>query len=180
MNTQVFLIIAGYIHRSDPQQLTKLSGSSAYLNAISNRLSASLPRSTILGMIVGTAISELVDPKESRMNFDSEDVRSTDGQWYRSLTNIQDSIGSISDMKAAIPISKKKNSGPGAENKKSKPPQTVVHPPSSSKVVSIEEIGSSSGSEEDDLPMYAKPDSDASDSDEDPTLVRRDKPSAPV
>lgn len=179
MNTQVLLIVAGYIHRSDPRQLAKLSGSSAYLNAISNRLSASLPRSTILGMIVGTAISELVDPKERRMNFDSDDVRSAEGKWYISLTRVQDSIGLISDMKAAKPVSKKQKSRTEGENTNSKPAKTAAHPPSSSKVVSIEEVESSSDSE-DNLPMYAKPDSDASDSDEDATLVRRDKPSAPV
>lgn len=114
------------------------------------------------------------------MNFDSEDVRSADAQWYRSLTRVQDSIGSISDTKAATPVSKKKNLKSEGENKNIKPPKTTAHPPSSSKVISIEVIGSSSVSEEDDLPIYAKPDSDASDSDEDPTLVRRDKPSAPV
>lgn len=180
MNTQVFLIVAGYIHRLDPLQLAELAGSSTYLTAISNRLSASLPRSTILGMIVGTAISELVDPKERRMNFDSEDVRSAEGQWYRSLTRLQDSIGSITDMKAAIPVSKKKKSRSEAESNNGKPSTPVVQPTSSSKVVSIEEIESSSGSEEDDLPVYEKPDSDAFDSDDDPTLVQRDKPSAPV
>ena len=114
------------------------------------------------------------------MNFDSDDVRSAEGQWYRSLTRVQDFVGSISDMNAAIPGSKKKNSRSNAENINSKPAKTAAHPPSSSKVVSIEEVESSSDSEEDNLPMYAKPDSDASDSDEDATLVRRDKPSAPV
>lgn len=180
MNTQVLLIVAGYIHRSDPQQLAELAGSSTYLNAISNRLAASLPRSTVLGMLVGTAISELVDPKERRMNFGAEDVKNAEGQWYRSLTRLQDSIGSISDMKAASPVSKKNESGSKAEIISGKPSKTVVHPTSSSKIVSIEEIESGSGSEEDDFPVYEKPDSDASDSDEDPTLVQRDKPSAPV
>ena len=180
MNTQVLLVVAGYIHRSEPQQLAELARSSAYLNAISNRLSASVPRSTVLGMIVGTAISELVDPKERRMNFDSEDVRSAEGQWYRSLTKLQDSIGLVSKMKAAIPMSKKKKLKSEVEINNGKPSKTVAHPTSSTKVVSIEEIESRSGSEEDGLPMYEKPDSDASDSDEDPTLVRRDKPSAPV
>lgn len=178
MNTQVLLVVAGYIHRSDPKQLAGLAGSSTYLNAISNRLSASLPRSTILGMIVGTAISELVDPKERQMNFDSEDVRSDEGQWYRNLTRVRDPIGSISDMKAAVSASKKKKSRSEAEINNSKPSKTVAHSKPGSKIVSIEEIETSS--EDDDLPVYEKPDSDPSDSDDDPTLVQRDKPSAPV
>ncbi|EEY18593.1 conserved hypothetical protein [Verticillium alfalfae VaMs.102] len=44
----------------------------------------------------------------------------------------------------------------------------------------IEEVEDSSESEDDDLMVYNKPDDDAEDSDEDATLVRRDKPKAPV
>lgn len=177
MNAQVLLIVAGYVHRSDPQQLAELARSSTYLNAISNRLAASLPRSTILGMIVGTAVSELVDAKEKQMNFAAEEVESAEGQWYRTLTRLEDTVGSISDMKTESTLSKMKNLSPKAEAKLSK---SFVQPAPSSKIVSIEEIESGSDSEEDDLPRYEKPDSDASDSDEDPTLVQRDRPSAPV
>lgn len=180
MNTQVLLIVAGYVHRLDPQELAELARSSIYLNAISNRLAASLPRSTLLGMIVGTAVSELVDPKERRMNFTAEEVDSTEGKWYRSLTGVQDSIGSISDLKRRSPVSKRKNENSRAEVGNGKPSKSLVQPASSSKIVSIEEIESDFASEEEDLPMYEKPDSDASDTDEDPTLVQRDKPSAPV
>jgi telomere length regulation protein len=131
-------------------------------------------------MIVGTAVSELVDPMERRMNFTAEEVDSTEGKWYRSLTEVQDSIGSISDLKRGSPVSKRKNANSRAEVGNENPPKALVQPASSSKIVSIEEIESDFASEEDDLPMYEKPDSDASDTDEDPTLVQRDKPSAPV
>lgn len=180
MNTQVLLIVAGYVHRSDPQKLAELARSSTYLNAISNRLAASLPRSTVLGMIFGTAISELVDPKERRMNFDAEEVNSAEGQWHRNLTRLEDTIGLISDIETASSISQKKYPSAKAKIDIVTPSKAVVHPKSNSKIISIEEVESGSGSEEDNLPVYEKPDSDASDSEEDATLVRRDKPSAPV
>lgn len=49
----------------------------------------------------------------------------------------------------------------------------------SSKVISIEEVDDDSESE-DDLISYQKPDDDPEDSDEDPTLINRSKPKAPV
>jgi telomere length regulation protein len=128
-------------------------------------------------MIVGTAVSELADAKEKQMNFSAEEVESTEGQWYRNLTKLEDSVGSINDMKKASPLSKKRNLNSKAEVELSEP---LVPPASGSKIVSIEEVESASDSEEDDLPVYEKPDSDASDSEEDPTLVQRDRPSAPV
>lgn len=180
MNTRVFLISAGYLHRSDPQQLAELARSSVYLNAISNRLAASLPRSTLLGMIVATAISELVDPTERRMNFGAEEVNNLEAQGYRKLTRLEDSIGSIADMRKTSTVSKAKSSSANSEVDNGQSSKRVIQAKSTSKIVSIEEVESGADSEEDDLPVYEKPDSDASDSDEDATLVQRDKPSAPV
>ena len=180
MNTQVLLLVAGYTHRSDPQQLVDLAKSSIYLNAISNRLAAPLPRSTVLGMIVGTAISELVDPNERRMNFGAEEIKSVEAQWYRNLTRLEDSIGSISDLKTTSPVATKEHPSSKVEVRNGKLYKGLAQSTPTSKIVSIEEITNGSYSEEDDLPVYEKPDSDASDSDEDPTLVQRDKPSAPV
>lgn len=157
-----------------------LSRSSLYLNAVSNRLAASSQRARFLGMVVGTAFSELVDPKDKRMAFSAGEINSSEGQWYRSLTRVNDSLGSIEDLKlaSALPIessvqrSKVVKSSASARPKK--PAQT------SSKIISIEEIDDSSESEAEDLPMYAKPESDPDDEDDDPTLVQRNRPTAPV
>jgi telomere length regulation protein len=46
--------------------------------------------------------------------------------------------------------------------------------------MAIEEISDKSEAEDEDLMMYEKPDTDASDSEEDPTLIQRSKPSPPV
>lgn len=132
-------------------------------------------------MIVGTAISELVDPEDKRMVFGAEDLKGPDGLWYKGLTHVQDDIGSIQDLKVS-PVSttratknKKTTSATGktvVSTKQTKPGNAT------SKIISIEEIEGSS--DEDDFPVYEKPDSDPSDEDEDPTLVQRDKPTAPV
>ncbi|KAL9583796.1 MAG: hypothetical protein Q9203_004929, partial [Teloschistes exilis] len=172
----------GYAHRANSRHVSEMARSGPYLNAISNRLAASSSRASLLGMCVGTAVSELVDPVDRRMNFSSEEVTGSRGQHYLRLTKVHDSLGSIDDLRpakgAAVPQisqNQKRLLVKGTQSSKdSKPPSTE------SKIISIEEIQSGSEYEDDDLPTYAKPDSDASDSDEDVTVVNRDKPTAPV
>ena len=132
-------------------------------------------------MIVGTAISELVDPKDKRMTFSSEEISSTDGQWYLSLASVHDEIGSVEDLKPRASASKQPSSHPvksAALNGRSAKPS--IKPSGTSKIISIEEIADNSESEEEGLPTYEKPDFDESDEDDDPTVVQRDKPTAPV
>ena len=155
--------------------------SSQYLNAISNRLAAFSSRAKFLGMAVGTALSELTDPPDRQMNFGAEELGSPDGRWYRNLPTISDIIGDIEDLKAASSPSQSplKVAKVSTEKKREK---TAAPAKPTSKIVAIEEIRSDSepDTEDEDLPMYEKPDSDPSDEDEDPTLVQRNKPTAPV
>ena len=157
-----------------------LSRSSIYLNAVSNRLAASSQRARFLGMVIGTAFSELVDPKDKRMAFSTDEMDSSDGQWYRRLTRVNDSLGSIEDLKSASAPLTESSLQPSRSinSSKSARPKKPAQP--SSKVISIEEIDDNSGSEAEDLPVYEKPDSDPEDDDEDPTLVQRDRPTVPV
>lgn len=174
-------MLAGYVFRQDRPALVSLSGSSIYLNAISNRLAASLSRVRFLGMIVGTAISELIDPQDKRMDFGTKDLKSPDGMWYKGLTTVNDVVGSLGDLKCS-PVAAQKATKKATKLvtnivASSKPTARVT---ATSKIISIEEINGSSDSDDEDLPMYEKPDSDPSDEDEDPTLVQRDRPTAPV
>lgn len=173
-------MLAGYALREDEAYLMHLSRSSIYLNAVSNRLAASSQRARFLGMVVGTAFSELVDPKDKRMAFSTDEMDSSDGQWYRSLTGVYDTLGSIEDLKSASTPLTESSPLPSRSinSSKSARPKKPTQP--SSRVISIEKIDNSSESEADDLPMYEKPDSDPDDDDEDPTLVQRDRPTAPV
>jgi telomere length regulation protein len=99
---------------------------------------------------------------------------------YLNLITIQDEIGSLESIKSIrdprqLPQPKAKATHPKRASQAKSRPQT-------GKIVAIEEIDDSNdGTDEDeDLVPYEKPDIDASDSDEDPTLVQRNKPSAPV
>ncbi|KAL8822260.1 MAG: hypothetical protein Q9191_006999, partial [Dirinaria sp. TL-2023a] len=181
VSVQVLLLTAGYLHRSDPEYVLSLSKSSIYINAISNRLSASSERASLLGMFVGTAVSELVNPKGKRLNFSAKEIDSADGQWYRSLTGVQDEVGVIEDLKPTIADSKKKTaSNPRAEHRHHKRDKLSSEEKPPSKIIAIEEVENKSDSEDDDLVAYEKPDSDVSDEDQDATLVQRNKPTAPV
>ncbi|KAL8714808.1 MAG: hypothetical protein Q9220_001321 [cf. Caloplaca sp. 1 TL-2023] len=180
--TENLLLLSGCMHRTDHEQLVRIARSSLYLNAVSNRLASSSPRASVLGMYLGTAISELVDPPDKRMNFESEEMTNTEGQRLLGLTKIQDQLGSMEDLRSdtaasnsVAPQTKQPTMAP-----KGKPRKAPNHAPTTSKIVSIEEIDDEAESEDEDLPTYAKPDSDPSDSDEDPTVIERDKPNPPV
>ena len=133
-------------------------------------------------MVVGSSISELLDEPGKRLNFGPEDSRDIDWSFYKTLLDITDKMGNIVDLQTDF---KSPNTTTRTFTKASATRNGTSNgrkAPASSKVVKIEEIYSESESEsesEDDLPTYAKPDSDPSD-DEDPELIVRNKPTAPV
>ncbi|KAJ5550475.1 hypothetical protein N7535_001584 [Penicillium sp. DV-2018c] len=179
-SAQVILIAAGHLHRLDQAQVKEVGRSRAYLNAVSNRLAASSNRARLLGMIVGAGISELIEEPGKALTFDLEEMRSQEALWYLSLTKVEDKVSSpeyiriLQEPRPAEPVSVR-----------SKPAQTPKAPssrPQTSKIVAIEEIEDSSEDEDEaeDLMPYEKPDDDPYDSDDDPTLIQRNKPVAPV
>lgn len=127
-------------------------------------------------MVVGVAVSDIVDPKDKRMTFSAEELEGSDGIRYRNLTNIMDDIGSINDLSNER-TSECAPEEPQMKHPKPKP-DPKSKPASESQILSTAEVDDNSSDE--DLPMYEKPDSDAEDSEDDPTLIQRDKPSAPV
>ncbi|KAL8803907.1 MAG: hypothetical protein Q9182_002874 [Xanthomendoza sp. 2 TL-2023] len=181
--TENLLLLVGYAHQKNPSYVASVAQSSIYLNAISNRLAASSHRASVLGMYVGTAVSQLIDPPEKRMDFSSEEMSNPQAQQYLRLTKVHDSVGSIDGLKSEratgvdLAVGRFKKAATIQEVKFQ---PGVVRSLIGSKVISIEEVENVSETEDEGLPTYAKPDSDASDSDEDPTLVERNKPSAPI
>ncbi|OAX83232.1 hypothetical protein ACJ72_02410 [Emergomyces africanus] len=174
-NTQIILLTAGYAHRLCPHRLLSITQSGTYLTAISNRLAASSPRARFLGMIVGMSVSKLVDPADKAMKFDLDEMESEEALWYMSLTSVQDNVGSINDLRHKNTLNSPKKSKRNMRNvPQSDQPKSSE---STSKVISIEDISEES---DDDFLSYEKPDTDASDSEDDPTLINRSKPSAPV
>jgi telomere length regulation protein len=131
-------------------------------------------------MIVGMGISDLVEPAGKAMKFDLEGFDGEETEWYLALTRVDDKIGSIQDLQK-FDSEKEKISKPAKTSK----PKVAWAPSSiqreSSKIVAIEEIiDDDDEDEEEEFMPYDKPDSDASDSEDDPTLVQRGKPTAPV
>ncbi|KEF60036.1 uncharacterized protein A1O9_04886 [Exophiala aquamarina CBS 119918] len=183
--TQTILLTAGYLHRSNSETLKQISGSGDFLHMVSNRLSASVPRARFLGMIVATAVSKLVDKPDKVMDFGVDEMDSEEAHAWLDLVNVVDNVGDLNDLKKAATMTL-----PKVEKRRS--PSTITRRPSkpvqhSTKIIAIEEILDSDkenpSSEEEDHPElrpYGRPDSDPEDSDEDPTLVNRNKPSAPV
>ncbi|KAK3310693.1 telomere length regulation protein-domain-containing protein [Chaetomium strumarium] len=173
-HAQILLLSAGYVHRNSPIKLSFLLRSSAWLNTISNRLGAPHQRARFLGMVVGEALSGLVDNSDKRLNFKMEETDQEEGRWYKELTAVSDELASLDPLFEARPeIPSRRRQGPQKPAKRPAP-----QPPQTGFI--IEELSDGEAPEEDDVIPYAKPDSDAEDSDDDPTLVRRDKPKAPV
>jgi telomere length regulation protein len=196
---QTLLLTAGYLHRNTPMAVLVTARSSTHMQGVSNRLDTSSQRARWLGMVVATAISSLVDPEGSRMNFDVDEVRTDEAKWYFGLVEIQDNVGTLKDFDAFL--REQENGGKPrralAQRTKSDQPRMLngkpvfglVPPPPPDKAAQTEVIGDKvtellddddDEKDDDELKPYAKPDSDPEDSDEDATLVNRNKPRAPV
>lgn len=150
-----------------------------FLNTVSNRLAASSPRARFLGMLIGTTISQLIEQQGKGMRFDLEEMESDEAHWYLDLAKLHDSVGSIESIKSL-------RGPPATTEKDTKHRTSRTNIPKKdtrrAKIVAIEEVNDSDqeDEEDEDLIPYEKPDEDPSDSDDDPTLVQRNKPTAPV
>ncbi|OTA69618.1 hypothetical protein K449DRAFT_461122 [Hypoxylon sp. EC38] len=176
-HAQVLLLSAGYVNRLTPIKLTILLRSSTYLNAVSNRIAASQIRARFLGMVVGEALSGLVHGKETKLDFKMDEMDTEEARWYKSLVQISDKPGPLDLLRGLVTLPKPANapkSGRPSKAAAQRPPK----PPAQSGFI-IEEVEDEEG-EDPELVPYAKPDSDAEDSDDDATLINRDKPKAPV
>jgi telomere length regulation protein len=157
--------------------LTMMAKSSYHINGMSNRIGATSPRTRFLGIAVGIAISKLVDKSDLQLKFDLEDSEAAEAKWYECLTKVDDKLGSISDLKTAvnsINASKKPQKKIKSSDISSKPAVTEIKGPR------VIEVLSDSEDEDEDLVAYEKPDSDPEDNDDDPTVISRNKPTAPV
>lgn len=185
---QILLLVAGYAHRAQPMSLFIMARSSAHLNGMSNRLNSSSSKARFLGMVVGMAISDLVDKSGSKMNFDIDDMKTPEGKWYQRLVRVDDKVGNYTEIKNVFsnettnPLSKnsRTNETPASRKKpvpsKPKPKPMIQEEPQGPRIMEVMD----DSEEDDDLVPYAKPDSDPEDEDEDPTMINRDKPKAPV
>jgi telomere length regulation protein len=168
--------------------LFTVAKSSIQTHGTSNRLKASSERAQWLGMLVAMALSELTDKSGSKLVFDDESLQTSEAQWYQSLLQCEDKLGDVKDLEVKAPplvaeVVLRGSRKPASRPKQSRPKTTsgglvteIVQAPSISRIIELED----DEGEDEDLTPYAKPDSDPEDEDEDPTLVNRDKPKAPV
>ncbi|KKF97491.1 DNA replication checkpoint protein tel2 [Ceratocystis platani] len=179
VHAQALILAGGYVFRQNPMKLRTMLRSSPYLQLVSNRLAASNARARILGMAIGEALSGLVD-KENTLNFGMEETEADDVAWLKGLCYVSDEGGPIDSILQSPQAENNAantmvSSQPVAKKKQPKKPTATI--PNKVKPI-IQEVDSES--EDEDLQAYAKPDSDAEDSEEDATLVSRNKPKAPV
>lgn len=176
---QTILLVIGYLHRHHLASLKQDPIPSLIMNAVSNRLAFSVPRTRLLGMIVGVGMSRCVDEPGKVMDFQVEEMETEEVQELLALTTIEDCIGGVHDLKT-LPDAPAQEQSPSRKRKIAAPKSPKPKEPESvSKVMKIEEVSSSSDSEDDLIP-YQKPTHDPEDSDEDPTLINRNKPKPPI
>lgn len=166
--------MSGYVHRSDPSTVLRFARSGMHANAISERLASTSIQTRFLGLVVGTAISRLVDAPESRMNFRVPEMDSKVAEWYLSLTAVEDNIGNVKNMVAALSTCAIEPQTRKPSKIIEIPPKAVVISDTPANIIEIVE------EEEDGLPSHEKVDQDPEDEDDDPTTVRRNRPIAPV
>jgi len=136
-------------------------------------------------MIVGEAMSSLTDSKDQKLDFHMEELNSDQSRWMKRLVQVSDTVGDTGILR---PVENEV----GDEKTKESPRQVHVTSttrsaprkpqiPKTSGFI-IEEVDNEDEEEDEDadLKAYAKPDYDAEDSDDDPTMIRRDKPKPPV
>jgi telomere length regulation protein len=189
---QALLIAAGYVHRRSPMALLMTVRSSGHMQGVSNRLDASNARARWLGMIVGTALSSLVDKEGTKLSFGTDDMQGAEADRYFALIKINDQPGTLGDFLKLVTekpenkqsIVQRGGKPPAMPKIDGKPTFGPVRPPVKAQTEiegnQITEISDTDSDDDDGLMPYAKPDSDAEDSDEDATLVNRDKTRAPV
>lgn len=158
--------------------VTMMAKSTFHVNGMSNRIGAASPRARFLGIAVGTAISKMVDKPELRLKIELEGNEATEAKWYKRLTEVEDKIGSTSDLRA-------KRTTASSASRSTPRPKPAPKVSTTSRVTAIQgprviEVLSDSDDEDDDLVAYGKPDSDPEDEDDDPTTINRNKPTAPV
>ena len=189
---QTLLLTAGYIHRKSPMALLVTARSSSHMQGVSNRLDSPNPRARWLGMVVGTALSSLVDKEGSQMSFGTDEMQTEEAKWYLELVNVEDKIGTLQDFQALLQSMDKMIKLSKQPTRQTKPDQMPKlngkrvfgppRPPVQTEVIGekVTELLDDESDEDDDLKPFAKPDSDPEDSDEDATLVNRNKARAPV
>lgn len=169
--TESILLLCAYL---PIQELTAVSKSRALMEGISNRLESTSDRIRFLGMILGEAISaQVIADEKKRLTFGVPDTQAEEAQWWKSLIEIEDTVCDFDQLHAGTVEQPDDDNDGGISNLNSKTDQLEI-----SEMIKDDYVVSSD--DEDEFPPMRVPDSDDEDSDEDPTLVDREKLRPPV
>lgn len=128
-------------------------------------------------------MSRLVDKPGQTINFAIEEMEGEEAQQWLDLPTVQDKVGSLDDLAKTMAIQPRPATQRPSKSARRRP-VSATPPSHSAKLIAIEELSASenSSNDEDDreLRPYARPDSDSFDSEDDPTLINRNKPTVPV
>lgn len=103
------------------------------------------------------------------MEFGVTETGTEEAKWWKSIPDVEDTVGEVTGL------------GKTGEELVVRKKKTEIEPKAqANSVIQVIEEVEDAEEEEDDLQPYPKPDSDAEDSDEDPTLINRKKDTAPV
>ena len=152
--------------------------SRTYLSVISNRIATTQPRTRFLGMLVGEALSWLVHDGEKKLDFHLPEMETDEANWYKALVKTTDRVGPIDCLLSDAKPCEATSVALGSSKPKSKVKAVPKQAPAINSRPVIQVIDSDES--DDGIPSYPKPDSDPEDSDDDPTLINRDKPIPPV
>jgi telomere length regulation protein len=206
-HAQVLLLAVGHVHRLAPIKLISLVKTGGYLTTISNRIAASQPRARFLGMVVAETLSAMVDGEARRLKFGLPELDTEEAAWWRALVGVLDEASDVDALLVeaeeqktkALELAKPKEAAaktmvprpiaplndpePG-EPMKPKPAKGAKPKPL---IQVVDDDGDNDDNDDDadpsdsaDLAPYAKPAFDPEDSDDDPTLVTRNKAQPPV
>ncbi|KAK5087899.1 telomere binding protein [Lithohypha guttulata] len=176
---QTILLVIGYLNRQNRITLKQDPIPTLVMRSVSNRLASSVPQTRLLGMIVGVGMSRCVDEPDKVMDFHVEEMETAEVKEMLGLVDVEDQIGELEGLKHLPHSLTTDNRALQKRKSTSLKPSNTKKLQATSKIMTIEEVSSSSD-DEDDLVPYQKRLDDPEDSDEDPTLVNRDKPRPPI
>jgi hypothetical protein len=105
------------------------------------------------------------------MDFGTEDRDTPEAKWWKTITAVEDKIGSIPDLFTSSAPKKLKAK---------KPTATAAIPESTSSVIQVISQPQEEDSDDDEFTPYAAPDSDPSEGEEDAETINRNEPTAPI
>lgn len=184
VHAQCLLLLAGYVHRLAPIKLSFLLRGTTFLNSVSNRLGAPALRARFLGMVVGEALSNLVDVGKRKLDFHMNEMNTEEAKWYKSLVSIQDKIGDktlLGGSQGKKYLSKTIKISPPLAKTSPTAPSNPGSAPTDRKLGFASDVAGNVKDEWDcDLKPYPRPVDDPVDDEDDPELIRRDRPTPPV